>query len=63
MARYKPIDTNPRFIAIDLERQLLPGTFESHREAGASRLCAVGKRRGGNAQVTPSWRALLGRGS
>lgn len=28
MARYKPIDTSPRFIAVDLERQLQPGTFE-----------------------------------
>ena len=28
MARYKPIDTSPRFIAVDLEQQLLPGTFE-----------------------------------
>jgi len=28
MARYKPIDTSPRFIAIDLEQQLHPGTFE-----------------------------------
>ena len=28
MARYKYIDTSPRFIAIDLQRQLLPGTFE-----------------------------------
>src|SRR5687768_5989089 len=28
MARYKTIDTSPRFIALDLERQLLPGTFE-----------------------------------
>ena len=28
MARYKPIDTSPRFIAVDLERQLLPGAFE-----------------------------------
>jgi transposase len=28
MARYKPIDTSPRFIAVDLARQLLPGTFE-----------------------------------
>jgi transposase len=28
MARYKPIDTSPRFIAVDLQRQLLPGTFE-----------------------------------
>jgi len=28
MARYKPIDTSPRFIPVDLERQLLPGTFE-----------------------------------
>ena len=28
MARYKPIDTSPRFIAVDLERQLHPGSFE-----------------------------------
>ena len=28
MARYKDIDTNPRFLAVDLLRQLLPGTFE-----------------------------------
>jgi transposase len=28
MARYKPIDTSPRFIAVDLAAQLLPGTFE-----------------------------------
>lgn len=28
MARYKVIDTNPRFIAVDLHSQLLPGTFE-----------------------------------
>jgi transposase len=28
MARYKFIDTSPRFIAVDLERQLLPGSFE-----------------------------------
>ena len=28
MARYKIIDNNPRFLAVDLSRQLLPGTFE-----------------------------------
>lgn len=28
MARYKPIDTSPRFLVVDLKRQLLPGTFE-----------------------------------
>jgi transposase len=28
LARYKQIDTSPRFIAVDLQRQLLPGTFE-----------------------------------
>lgn len=28
MARYKHIDTNPRFLAVDLAKQLLPGTFE-----------------------------------
>jgi transposase len=28
MARYKHIDTSPRFIPVDLKRQLLPGSFE-----------------------------------
>ena len=28
MARYKNIDTSPRFLAVDLSKQLLPGTFE-----------------------------------
>jgi transposase len=28
MARYKTIDTSPRLLAVDLEAQLLPGTFE-----------------------------------
>jgi transposase len=28
MARYKPIDTQPKFIPVDLAAQLLPGTFE-----------------------------------
>jgi transposase len=28
MPRYKKIDTSPRFLPIDLEKQLLPGTFE-----------------------------------
>lgn len=28
MARYKAIDTSPRFLAVDLAKQLLPGSFE-----------------------------------
>ena len=28
MARYKYIDTNPRFLSVDLAQQLRPGTFE-----------------------------------
>jgi transposase len=28
MARYKPIATDPKFLPVDLARQLLPGTFE-----------------------------------
>lgn len=28
MARYKTIDTSPRFLAVDLKRQLVAGTFE-----------------------------------
>jgi hypothetical protein len=28
MARFKPIDTHPKFLAVDLSAQLLPGPFE-----------------------------------
>lgn len=28
MARYKPVDTNPKLLPVDLARQLIPGTFE-----------------------------------
>ncbi len=28
MARYKHIDTSPRFLAVDIEAQPLPGTLE-----------------------------------
>ncbi|MDD3483568.1 hypothetical protein [Azovibrio restrictus] len=28
MARYKWIDTSPRFLAVDLAKQMLPGSFE-----------------------------------
>lgn len=28
MARYKHIDTSPRFLAVDLQKQLMPGSFE-----------------------------------
>ena len=28
MARYKAIDTSPRFLAVDLEKPLMPGRFE-----------------------------------
>ena len=28
MARYKIIDTSPRFLSVDLQSQLIPGTFE-----------------------------------
>ncbi|MCU0649713.1 MAG: hypothetical protein MUF00_17115 [Gemmatimonadaceae bacterium] len=28
MARYKCIDTQPKFLPVDLAAQLLPGTFE-----------------------------------
>ena len=28
MARYKRIDLSPRFLAVDLSRQILPGSFE-----------------------------------
>lgn len=28
MARFKPVDMSPRFVAVDLHSQVLPGTFE-----------------------------------
>ena len=36
MARYKYIDTNPRFLAVDLAQQLLPGTFEHALRSGSA---------------------------
>ena len=46
MARYKAIDTSPRFLAVDLEKQLLPGSFEhavrSFWAVGSKRLLAIG---------------------
>ena len=43
MARYKQIDMSSRFLAVDLSRQILPGSFEftlipSHRSAEFVRL-------------------------
>ena len=37
MARYKHIDTGPRFLAVDLKRQLLPGTLEHALDHKAGR--------------------------
>ena len=34
MARYKHIDTSPRLLPVDLERLLLPGTFEHALRVG-----------------------------
>lgn len=47
MARYKHIDTSPRFLPVDLTRQLRPGTFEyalSHLLDGEIDLSAFDKR-------------------
>ena len=62
MARYKHIDTCPRFLAVDLQRQLIPGTIEHalnhlldheipQRCHGCDSLCAVGSCGGGNASA------------
>jgi hypothetical protein len=37
MVRHKQIDTSPRFIVVDLERQLLPGTARLYRAASGDR--------------------------
>ena len=54
MARYTYIDTNPRFLAVDLAQQLRPGTFEhalNHLHGPCNRSlalrCAVSERRDG----------------
>jgi hypothetical protein len=39
MARYKHIDVSPRFLAVDLKRQLLPGTRPCHQCVRASIKC------------------------
>ena len=36
MARYKHIDVSPRFLAVDLKRQLLPGTVANDGTAANS---------------------------
>ena len=51
MAPYKVIDTSPRFLAVDLEKQLLPGCFEHavhHRRVDDDDLhiCAQSRRAG-----------------
>jgi hypothetical protein len=40
MARYKRIDTSPRFLAVDLERQLLSGSF-AHADGQWKLYCLV----------------------
>jgi len=43
MARYKVIDTSPRFLAVDLEKQLLAGSFEhAMRSAHKARSSSIG---------------------
>lgn len=52
MARYKDVDSGMKLLAVDLSRQLLPGTFEhalSHlldHELDLSHLCVLPQRCG-----------------
>lgn len=58
MARYKYIDTNPRFLSIDLAKQLLPGTFEhalNHLLDGASDLSHFDARYRNDATGAPAY--------
>lgn len=58
MARYKEIDTSPRFIAIDLTSQLLPGTFEhalSHLLDDEIDLSGLDARYVNDATGAPAW--------
>jgi hypothetical protein len=41
MGRYKPIDTSPSFIAVDLQRQLLTGNVEVTGAARPYRAASV----------------------
>lgn len=58
MARYRPIDTSPRFIAVDLTSQLLPGTFEhalNHLLDHEIDLCGLDARYGNDATGAPAY--------
>jgi hypothetical protein len=46
MARYKHIDTSPRLLPVDLEKQLLPGTIENDVSVQANVSLANVKRSG-----------------
>lgn len=58
MARYKTIDTSPRFLAVDLERQLIPGTFVhalNHLIDNEIDLSGFDARRGNDSSGAPAW--------
>lgn len=62
MARYKTIDTNPQFLAVDLARQLLPGTFEhtlNHLIDHAVDLSAFDARFRNDTSVAPAYPPAL----
>jgi hypothetical protein len=40
MARYKRIDTSPRFLAVDLQRQRFPGSL-NNMESGTIRVARM----------------------
>lgn len=58
MARYKTIDTSPRFLAVDLERQLIPGTFVhalNHLIDNEIDLSGFDARRSNDSSGAPAW--------
>lgn len=58
MARYKTIDTSPKFLPVDLSRQLLPGTFEHALNHLLDQKQVQGPRFKGGFNFQPSARAL-----
>lgn len=62
MAHYKFIDTNPKFLPVDLARQLLPGTFEhavNHLFDGAIDLSVFDARYNNDSTGVPAYPPAL----
>ena len=59
MARYRHIDTQPKFLSVDLARQLLPGTFEHAVRRGDAPITRVVLQRAVRTRLAPRARLSI----